>query len=80
MSSVSDPQSVTAYVKDGANIAAILLTWGAFAAVFRYGIGDLSLPFGRIWVQMANLFVVTGLLNAVLYLLYRTVDYWHDSA
>ena len=75
-----EPLPIPTYIEDGARIAAILLVWGLFAAVFRYGITDLGLPFERLWLQFGTLFWYGGLLNAVLYVLYRTVDYWHASA
>jgi len=77
------PLSVSTYVEDGARIAAILLVWGAIAAVFAYGIGNVGGPgslFTAIGPQLGALFALTGLLNAVLYLLYRTVDYWQRVA
>ena len=75
-----EPLPIPTDIEDGARIAAILLVWGLFAAVFRYGIADLGLPFERLWLQFGTLFWYGGLLNAVLYVLYRTVDYWHASA
>jgi hypothetical protein len=80
MPSIPEPQSVRVYIEDGARIAAILLIWGVIAAFFRYGIGDLGLPFGRLWLQFGELLGLTGILNAVLYLLYRTIDYWNANA
>jgi hypothetical protein len=70
---------VSSYIEDGARILAILVIWGALSAVFTYGVGDLGLPFERIWFQLGQLFALTGVLNAVLYLLYRTIDYWHET-
>lgn len=80
MSTIPEPQPVTDYVADGARIAAILLVWGVIAAFFTYGITELGLPFERIWFQLGSLFALTGILNAVLYILYRTVNYWHQIA
>lgn len=80
MTPVPEPQSVTDYVADGARIAAILLIWGVIAAFFIYGVTEIGLPFGRVWPQLGNLFALTGFLNALLYILYRTVDYWHETA
>ena len=80
MPSLPEPQAVTDYVADGARIAAILIIWGAIAAFFTYGITELGLPFERVWRQLGNLFVLTGFLNALLYILYRTADYWHETA
>jgi hypothetical protein len=39
----------------------------------------LGLPFERIWLQLGQVFALTGILNAVLCMLYRTVDYWHET-
>lgn len=69
---------MTDYVEDGARIAAILLVWAAIASVFTYGVTELGLPFERIWPRLGNLFALTGVLNALLYVLYRTVDYWQQ--
>jgi hypothetical protein len=70
---------VTDYVEDGARIAAILLVWGAIASVFIYGVAELGLPFERVWLRLGNLFALTGFLNAILYIFYRTVDYWQQT-
>ena len=78
--SLPEPRPVTDYVEDGARIAAILLVWAAIASVFIYGVAELGLPFERIWPQLGSLFALTGFLNALLYILYRTVDYWHETA
>jgi hypothetical protein len=80
MVSTPEPQSVTDYVADGARIAAILLIWSVIAVFFVYGVTELGLPFERVWPQLGGLFALTGLLNALLYILYRTVDYWHETA
>lgn len=77
--SIPEPKSVPEYVADGARIAAILLIWGVIAAFFTYGVSELGLPFERLWPQLGSLFALTGVLNAVLYLLYRTVDYWQNT-
>jgi hypothetical protein len=78
--SIPEPQSVTDYVADGVRIAAILLTWGAVAAFFNYGITELTSSFERVFTQLGGLFAIVGVLNAILYILYRTVDYWHETA
>ena len=80
MVSIPEPQSVTDYVADGARIAAILLIWSVIAGFFVYGVTELGLPFERVWPQLGGLFALTGFLNALLYILYRTVDYWHETA
>ncbi|MFC7071516.1 hypothetical protein ACFQJ7_16535 [Halovenus rubra] len=41
---------------------------------------EFDLPFERVWPQLGGLFALTGILNVLLYLLYRTVDYWHETA
>ncbi|MGQ3414495.1 hypothetical protein ACT4ML_19930 [Natrinema sp. LN54] len=73
--SIPQPQAVSSYIEDGARIAAILIIWGVISAVFTYGVSDLGLPFE----QLGQVFAVTGVLNAVLYLLYRATDYWHNT-
>lgn len=78
--SIPQARAVSTYIEDGARIAAILIIWGTISAFFTYGVGDLGLPFERIWLQLGQVFAVTGVLNAVLYLLYRTTDYWHETA
>ena len=80
MVSIPEPQSLTDYVADGARIAAILLIWSVIAGFFIYGVTELGLPLERVWPQLGSLFAVTGFLNALLYILYRTVDYWHETA
>ncbi|WP_207592853.1 hypothetical protein [Halomontanus rarus] len=79
-SSIPRAQSISAYIEDGARIAAILLIWGVISALFTYGVSDIGLPFERFWLQLGQLFAVTGVLNAILYLLYRSIDYWNESA
>ena len=71
-------KSIPTYIEDGARIAAILLVWGILAAFCIHGITELGLPFEAVWFQLGQLFGLTGLLNAVLFVLYRTVDYWND--
>lgn len=75
----SAARPITEYVEDGARIAAILLVWGFVAALFRFSVPDLGLPFPALWPQLGNLFALTGLLNAILYLCYRSIDYWHAT-
>jgi len=55
---------------------------GRYRRVFTYGIAEIGGPgslFKTIGPQLGALFALTGLLNAILYLLYRTVDYWRRS-
>ena len=78
--SISSPRSVPTYVRDGARIAAILLVWGVIGAFFQYGVGN-SGPggaglLGGIGARLGILFTTVGLLNAVLYVVYRGIDYW----
>jgi hypothetical protein len=79
--SIPAPHSVPDYVADGARIAAILLVWGIIAAFFTYGvseIGGTGSLFETIGPQIGAALALTGVLNAVLYLLYRAIDYWHQ--
>ena len=81
--STPDPDSVSTYVEDGARIAGILLVWGAVALVSTYWLsnfGEYSLFFGTVGPQLGALFALTGVLNAVLYVFYRTADHWHAQA
>lgn len=80
MPSIPEPQPITAYVEDGARIAAILFVWGIIAAFFTHGVTEFGLAFEGAWPQLGGLFALTGFLNALLYLFYRTVDYWHETA
>jgi uncharacterized membrane protein len=59
---------------------AILLIWGLIAAFFSYGVTELTSSFERVFTQLGRLFALVGFLNAILYILYRTVDYWHETA
>jgi uncharacterized membrane protein len=47
---------------------------------FSYGVTELTSSFERVFTQLGGLFVLVGFLNAILYILYRTVDYWHKTA
>jgi len=73
------PKSVGTYVGDGARIAAILLVWGVVAAFFLYGLTQIGV-FGRAFAGLGRLFAYAGGLNAVLYVLYRALDYHHALA
>ena len=74
-----EPAPFTDYVEDGARIAGILAVWGVISAFFTYGLTELGLPFERLIFDFGTLLAVTGVLNAVLYVCYRTVDHWHAS-
>jgi hypothetical protein len=50
------------------------------AAFFSYGVTELTSSFERVFTQLGELLIVVGFLNAFLYMLYRTVDYWHKTA
>jgi hypothetical protein len=81
MPSITPPNSVTEYIEDGAHIAAILLIWGVLAAVATYGLSDFGGHGGildTLGPQLGGLLALTGVLNAILYVLYRTLDYWHQ--
>jgi hypothetical protein len=81
MPSIQSPESVTEYIEDGAHIAAILLVWGVLAAVVTYGLSDFGgpgSPLETLGPQLGALLALTGVFNAVLYVLYRVVDYWHQ--
>lgn len=80
VASIPEPQSVTDYVADGARIAVILLIWGVIAAFFSYGVTELTSSFERVFTQLGSLLAIVGVLNALLYICYRTVDYWHETA
>lgn len=72
---------LTTYIEDGARIAAILLVWGVIAAFFTYGIGNFGYPGGlvaSIGRHIGAVLAVVGVFNAILYVLYRSIDYWHQ--
>ena len=72
-------QSVSTYVEEGARIAAILLVWGIISLFFAFGLTEIGV-FGRVFFVLGGVFGLAGLLNAVVYVLFRTVDYWHWRA
>lgn len=66
------------YVEDGARIAGILLVWGVIAAVVAFGFGALggrSSLLTEVGVWLGSILGLTGVLNAVLYVVYRALDY-----
>ena len=79
MTDLPSPESVETYVGDGARIAAILLVWGAIAAFFLYGVSEFGV-FGRLLTGLGQALLYVGALNAVLYVLYRALDYHHALA
>lgn len=69
---------VRTYVEDGLRIAGILGVWGVVAAVAAGFVGNLGSTGGllsEIGPPLGGLFLLVGLLNAVLYLVYRGIDY-----
>ena len=80
VTTIPEPQSVADYVADGVRIAAILLIWGVLATFFTYGVTEITSSFERVFTQLGGLLAIVGFLNALLYILYRTVDYWHETA
>ena len=79
--SIPQSHSIPTYIEDGARIAAILLVWGILAAFFAFALGEVGGPggFGQtLGSSLGALFMATGFLNAVLYVLYRLADYWHE--
>lgn len=77
--SIPEPQPVTDYIADGVRIAAILLIWGVIAAFFSYGVTELTSSFEQLFTQLGKLLAIVGFLNALLYILYRTVDYRQET-
>ena len=78
--SVSEAHPVSTYIEDGTRIAGILLVWGVIAAFFTYGVTEIGGPgslFKTLGPQIGSIFFLAGTFNAVLYVLYRAVDYWH---
>ena len=78
---IPSPHSIPTYIEDGARIAAILLVWGILAAFFAFALGEVGAPGGlgdTLGTSLGGLFMATGFLNAVLYVLYRLADYWHE--
>lgn len=79
--SIPSAHSVPEYITDGARIGAILLIWGVIATFFTYGVsnwggtGGLLETFGP---RIGALVALAGLLNAILFVLYRSIDYWHQ--
>lgn len=77
---IPESQSVVDYVADGARIATILLIWGLIAAFFSHGLTEFTSSFERVLTQLGGLFAIVGVLNAILFIFYRTADYWHEIA
>ncbi len=79
--SIPSVHAVSEYIADGARIGAILLIWSVIGAFFTYGvseIGGTGSLFETLGPQIGALVALTGLLNAILFVLYRSIDYWHQ--
>jgi hypothetical protein len=73
--------SVSEYIADGARIGAILLIWSIIAAFFTYGVSDMGGTGGLLETfgpKIGDLVALTGLLNAILFILSRLIDQWHQ--
>ena len=68
--------SVSTYVEEGARIAAILSVWAIISVFFTFALTEIGV-FARVFQLFGGVFALAGVLNAVVYVLYRTVDYWH---
>jgi len=76
-STASDADPITDYIEEGARIAAILLVWGIIAVAVAWLFDDVvaaSRP-GVYGLNIGAVFWVTGVLNALLYVCFRTVDH-----
>lgn len=79
--SIPSTHPISEYVADGARLVAILLVWSVIAAFFTYGvseIGGTGSLFETLGSQIGALVALAGFLNAVLFVLYRSIDYWHQ--
>jgi hypothetical protein len=79
--SIPVTHSISEYLEDGARIAAILFIWSVIAAFFTFGVSEIGGPgslFKTLGPQIGAILAVTGLLNAILFILYRSIDYWHQ--
>lgn len=81
MPSIPVAKAVSTYIEEGARILAILLVWGVIAAFFTFGVSEIGSTgslFETVGPGMGALVAVAGFLNAVLYVVYRAIDYWHQ--
>lgn len=79
--SIPATHSISEYLEDGARIAAILFIWSVIAAFFTFGVSEIGGPgslFETLGPQIGAILAITGLLNAILFILYRSIDYWHQ--
>ncbi|WEL17659.1 putative membrane protein [Halorhabdus sp. SVX81] len=77
-STTSDANPLTDYIEEGARIAAILLVWGIIAVAVAWVFDDIiaaSRP-GAFGLSVGSIFWLTGILNAILYVCFRTVDHF----
>ncbi|WP_136688703.1 hypothetical protein [Halorhabdus amylolytica] len=73
-----DAGPITDYIEEGARIASILLVWGIIAVAVGWLFDDViaaSRP-GAFGLSVGSIFWLTGVLNAVLYVCFRTVDHY----
>jgi hypothetical protein len=81
--SLPSTKPIPSYIEEGARIAAILLVWSVIAAFFAFGLSELGGTGGLFETyspQIGGVIAVAGLLNAILYIVYRGIDYWHELA
>jgi hypothetical protein len=74
-----DPWSIGTYVEEGASIAAILFVWAVLAAVAVLLLGNVGGPgslFAVVGTWLGYVLGLAGFLNAVLYVVFRAIDYW----
>jgi hypothetical protein len=78
-STTPDALPVRTYLEEGARIAAILLIWGVLAAFATFVIGNFGYRSSIIAVVggwLGTVLGLVGVLNAVLYVVFRAIDYW----
>jgi len=69
---------VRTYVEDGVRLAGILGVWGVIAAASAAGLGNVGSTsglFSELGPALGGLFLLAGLFNAVLFVVYRGIDY-----
>mgnify|MGYP000324333145 FL=1 len=77
-STASDADPITDYIEEGARIAAILIVWGIIAVAVGWLFEDVvavTRP-GVFGLNLGAIFWLTGMLNALLYVCFRTVDHY----
>lgn len=78
-STTPDALPVRTYLEEGARIAAILLIWGVLAAFATFVIGNFGYGSSIIAIVgqwLGTVLGLVGVLNAVLYVVFRAIDYW----